>query len=184
MKTRKFILISAVSLLILGCNTESQEQAAGDDLQGEAAGPGQAAVVDKVSEPNIVNVAVGSPDHTTLVAAVQAAGLVDALANAGPFTVFAPANSAFEKLPAGTVEELVKPENKSKLSNILLYHVTTTAYNVEGLRDGQRLGMADGNWATISIKEGATFINDAKIIGSAKASNGMVHVVDGVIFAK
>jgi uncharacterized surface protein with fasciclin (FAS1) repeats len=185
MKTTQFLISGMAAMMLLSCNAPAPEGAENTAAPAEEnGGPGQSAVVDNVSEPNIVNVAVNSPDHTTLVAAVQAAGLVDALANAGPFTVFAPANSAFDKLPAGTVEELVKPENKSKLSNILLYHVTTTSFAVEALKDGQRLGMADGNWATVSVKEDGTYINEAKILGSVKASNGMVHVIDGVIMPK
>ena len=85
----------------------------------EAPGAGQSAVKDETSEPDVVRVAVGSPDHTTLVAALKAAEYVDALSNAGPFTVFAPTDAAFAKLPAGTVEDLVKPENKATLQNIL-----------------------------------------------------------------
>jgi uncharacterized surface protein with fasciclin (FAS1) repeats len=186
MKKSKLALLGLAAGVILACNNAPQQEdtTTESSVTEEMPGPGQAAVKDNVSEPNIVNVAVGSPDHTTLVAAVQAAGLVDALANAGPFTVFAPSNAAFDKLPAGTVEELVKPENKTKLSNILLYHVTTTSYQVDALRDGLRLGMADGGWATISVKEDGTYINDAKIVGSVKASNGMIHVIDGVILPK
>ena len=117
---KKVILV--VSLLTLfAC---SQQQSAGTDASAEeTVGGGQSTVQDNTSEPDVVHVAVGSPDHTTLVTALKAAEYVDALSNAGPFTVFAPTNSAFDKLPAGTVEGLLKPESKDALRNILEYHV-------------------------------------------------------------
>nr|HMP31698.1 fasciclin domain-containing protein [Saprospiraceae bacterium] len=115
MKNYLFILLSLSSIVWYGCkDVGSTTQIASPETQAA----GQSAVVDPDSKPNIVQTAVGSPDHTTLVTAVKAAGLVDALSNAGPFTVFAPTNAAFDKLPAGTVESLLKPENKSKLTDI------------------------------------------------------------------
>lgn len=142
---------------------------------------GQALVKDDVSQPDIVKVAVGSKDHTTLVAALQAADLVNSLANAGPFTVFAPTNAAFDKLPAGTVEGLLKPEKKSQLGDILQHHVTTSALDLASFNDGQSLGMVDGGRETITMKDGATFIGGAKVIGSVRASNGWVHIIDAVL---
>jgi uncharacterized surface protein with fasciclin (FAS1) repeats len=143
--------------------------------------PGQSAVQDTESQPNIVQVASGSADHSTLVAAVQAAGLVDALANAGPFTVFAPVNAAFGKLPAGTVETLLKPENQAQLKTVLYHHVTTSSLDTTMLRDGQILSMVDGTPATIGRRNGALYIGECKVLGSVKASNGMIHVVDSVL---
>ncbi len=150
---------------------------------GEAATPagGMASVKDDTSQPDIVKVAVGSQDHTTLVTALQAAGLVDALANPGPFTVFAPTNAAFEKLPAGTVEDLLKPANKGKLTNILYHHVTTSALALDFFTDGQSLWLVDGGNETITKKDGDTYIGGAKIIASVRASNGWVHVIDTVL---
>jgi uncharacterized surface protein with fasciclin (FAS1) repeats len=145
---------------------------------------GQSGVKDTESQPDVVKIAVGSKDHTTLVAAVQAAKLVDALSNAGPFTVFAPTNAAFDKLPKGTVEDLLKPENENKLRNILQHHVTVSAFEVDQLTDGMTLGMADGGQATISKKGADTYINDAKILASVRGSNGMVHVIDAVVLPK
>lgn len=145
------------------------------------AGGGQASVKDDESQPDVVKVAVGSPDHTTLVAALQAAGLVNSLANAGPFTVFAPTNAAFDKLPAGTVEDLLKPENLSKLKVILQHHVTTSALELDYFADGQAVGMVDGTKETFTRKGNDAFLGSAKIIGSVRASNGWVHVVDGVL---
>ena len=134
-----------------------------------------------MSQPDVAKVAVGSKDHTTLVAALQAADLVNSLANVGPFTVFAPNNAAFDALPAGTVEDLLKPANKSKLRGILRYHVTTSALDLSYFQDGQVLGMADGGRATITRRDGATYIGEAKVLGSVRASNGWVHVIDGVL---
>jgi uncharacterized surface protein with fasciclin (FAS1) repeats len=157
---------------------------AGDSTNSRAAAPaggGQASVKDDVSQPDVVKVAAGSKDHTTLVAAIQAAGLVDALSNAGPFTVFAPTNAAFDKLPAGTVENLLKPENLSQLKVILQHHVTTSALDLDFFEDGQLVGMVDGTRETFTRKGNEAFLGSAKIVGSVRASNGWVHVVDVVL---
>jgi uncharacterized surface protein with fasciclin (FAS1) repeats len=144
-------------------------------------GAGQSAVKDDVSQPDVVKVAVGSPDHTTLVAALKAADLVNSLSNAGPFTVFAPTNAAFDKLPAGTVDDLLKPENKSKLAGILQHHVTTSALDLDFFEDGQSVGMVDGKRETFTRKDGAAYLGSARILASVRASNGWVHVIDGVL---
>ena len=146
---------------------------------------GQSAVKDDISNPNVVQVAIGSKDHTTLVTAVKAAELVDALSNAGPFTVFAPTNTAFEALPPGTVEDLLKAENKEKLTTILQYHVYVGVINTDAMQDGQSLGMVDGGNVAISKKDNKLFVNgNAEIIGSVKASNGVVHVINNVLLPK
>ncbi len=129
----------------------------------------------------VVDVALGSKDHTTLVAALTAADYVDSLDNAGPFTVFAPTNAAFGKLPPGTVEGLVKPEKHDDLRGILKYHVTVSMYGVAALKDGMVLSMADGSKATVHVKDGKVSINDAAIVGTVQASNGIVHVIDTVL---
>ena len=129
----------------------------------------------------VVDVAVGSPDHTTLVAALKAADYVVSLQNPGPFTVFAPTNAAFAALPAGTLDELLKPEKKGDLQNVLKYHVTVSTYEKGWLKDGQTMGMANGAKVTFHAKDGAVLINDAKIVGSVRAGNGIVHVVDKVL---
>lgn len=145
-------------------------------------GAGQSGVQDETSAPNVVQIAVGSKDHSTLVTAVKAAGLVDVLSNAGPFTVFAPTNAAFDKLPAGTVDGLLKPEAKESLQDILQYHVSVGVYNTDQLTDGQSLGQVNGGNITISVKDGKTMINGkATILASIKASNGVVHVIDEVL---
>jgi uncharacterized surface protein with fasciclin (FAS1) repeats len=137
-------------------------------------------VKDEESQKDVVKIAVASKDHTTLVAAVTAAGLVDALSNAGPFTVFAPTNAAFEQLPKGTVEDLLKKENLSKLQMILKHHVTTSALELTDLSDGP-LSMADGGSATISHRGGDVYLDGAKIVASVRGSNGVVHVIDAVV---
>ena len=126
--------------------------------------------------------AVGSPDHTTLVTAVKAAGLVDELSNAGPFTVFAPTNAAFAKLPAGTVEGLLKADKLEDLKNILQYHVFIGTLKTDMMQDGQILGQVNGDNVTVTIKDGKYILNGtATIIASIPASNGIVHVIDGVL---
>jgi uncharacterized surface protein with fasciclin (FAS1) repeats len=139
-------------------------------------------VQDDESEKNVVKVAMSSKDHTTLVAAIKQAELVTALSNAGPFTVFAPTNEAFNKLPAGTVESLMKDDKKADLQNILQYHVTLSAMKAESFHDGQILGMVNGDNVTVSVKDGkVTLNNSAHIIASIAASNGMIHVIDAVL---
>jgi uncharacterized surface protein with fasciclin (FAS1) repeats len=144
---------------------------------------------------NIVENAVNSADHTTLVAAVQAAGLVDALAGAGPFTVFAPVNSAFDALPAGTVETLLKPENKDTLVAVLTYHVVAGDYDANAL---MQLIEANGGWAKLTTLQGETLtakmngpmnviVEDAKgntaniVTYDVAQSNGVIHVIDRVL---
>ncbi len=178
------ILMTGLLISITSCQSGSSENKAAASTEQPATGGGQASVVEENSEPNVVKVAVNSPDHTTLVAALQAADLVDAMANVGPFTVFAPTNAAFEALPAGTVEGLLKPEKKGDLSNILKYHVTTSALTDFMLQDGMTLGMANGGKATIKKDGDKMMINDANVLGSVKASNGMVYVIDKVLLPK
>lgn len=134
------------------------------------------------SPGDIVDVAAASKDHSTLVTAVKAADLVVSLKNAGPFTVFAPTNAAFDKLPKGTVEGLLKPEKKDELAKLLQYHVTTTALETRWLKDGEMLGMANGGKALIKVtKDGKVTINGANVVATVRATNGMVMVIDQVL---
>lgn len=143
---------------------------------------------------NIIENAVNSADHTTLVAAVKAAGLVETLQSAGPFTVFAPTNAAFAKLPKGTVESLVKPENKATLTKILTYHVVAGKWDAKAIakliKDGN--GSADlktvsGGILKASMKAGKLILTDEKggvstvTIKNVYQSNGVIHVVDTVV---
>lgn len=130
-------------------------------------------------------IAVGSPDHTTLVTALKAAEYVDVLSNAGPFTVFAPTNAAFNALPAGTVEGLVKPDKKADLRNILEYHVAVAVYKPEMMRDGQVINMANGSDIKLEVKDGKIKVNGtANVVASIPATNGIIHVVDAVLLPK
>ncbi len=139
-----------------------------------------------VPSKDIVDNAVGSTDHTTLVAAVTAAGLVDTLKSSGPFTVFAPTNMAFGKLPAGTVETLVKPENKAQLTNILTYHVVPGRYTSANITDGMKLKTVQGEELTFTMKNGKWWINGTATVEIADviSSNGVTYVIDGVLVPK
>ncbi len=167
----------------VGCNPSSPSQGPAAAASGGTESlTGQSGVKDEVSQPNVVQIAVGSKDHSTLVTAVKAAELVDVLSNAGPFTVFAPINAAFDKLPAGTVEGLLKPDQKAALSNILEYHVYVGVIKTESMRDGQVLGQVNGKNITISVKDGKYMVNGkATILASVPASNGIIHVIDEVL---
>jgi len=146
------------------------------------------------AQKTVVDVAVGSKAHTTLVAAVKAADLVGTLQSAGPFTVFAPTNEAFAKLPKGTVETLLKPENKSTLTTILTYHVVAgnldAAAVVKAINDGKgkvTLKAVSGGTLTASLKNGKVILTDEKggtatvTATDLKAGNGIVHVIDAVV---
>jgi uncharacterized surface protein with fasciclin (FAS1) repeats len=137
-------------------------------------------------DKDIVDNAVNSKDHTTVVAAVKAAGLVETLKGDGPFTVFAPTNEAFAKLPSGTVETLLKPENKTKLTGVLTYHVVPGAYRAADLKDGMTLKTVNGQMLTFSMKDGKWWINNSAIvtIGDVISSNGVTHVIDTVLMPK
>ncbi len=136
---------------------------------------------------NIIQNAVNSKDHTTLVTAVKAAGLVETLQGKGPFTVFAPTNAAFGKLPAGTVDTLVKPENKAALTKILTYHVVPGRLEASSLTDGRKLKTVEGEELTVKKADGKVWIVDAKggsstvTIPNVNQSNGVIHVVDTVL---
>jgi uncharacterized surface protein with fasciclin (FAS1) repeats len=179
MKTTKFLtLVSSMLLLfIVGCNNTAQkaEPAASADQPRT----GQAFIDDDAN--TVLHVAIGSPDHTTLVAAVQAAKVENALVNVGPLMVFAPTNAAFEKLPAGTVETLLKEENLGQLADILKYHVTPGNYSKEFLKNFKKLGQANNQDVIVEVKGDDVYVGGAKIIASVKASNGIVHVIDGVM---
>jgi uncharacterized surface protein with fasciclin (FAS1) repeats len=136
----------------------------------------------KGTPATVVDIALSSPDHTTLVAALKAADLVGSLDSpGGAYTVFAPTNAAFGKLPPGTVEGLLKPENLSKLKAILQHHAMVPILQIRDLKDGQQLGMADGTKVTVHVQDGKVKIGDANVLATVSAANGVVHVVDAVI---
>ena len=169
--------------LSIGCSSQS-DQTTSDAASSEGTSAGQAGIQDDESQKDILKVAIGSKDHTTLVTAVKAAGLENTLSNAGPFTVFAPTNAAFSKLPVGTVEDLIKPENADKLSTILYHHVLTSALDKSSFTNGQVVKMFDGTPVTMTIDDKGWKIDGAKVVASVRASNGWVHVVDGVVTPK
>lgn len=183
MQKLTYLFVLGLFYILSACNSTPQSENAGAATAGSApATVGQSGVKDDVSTPNVVQVAVGSKDHTTLVTAVKAAALVDVLSNAGPFTVFAPTNAAFDKLPAGTVEGLLKPDQKDALSNILEYHVYVGVIKTDAMRDGQILGQVNGKNITLNVKDGKYMINGkATILASVPASNGIIHVIDEVL---
>lgn len=138
-----------------------------------------------VPSKNIVENAVGSSDHTTLVAAVKQAGLVKTLSGTGPFTVFAPTNEAFAKVPKATLDALMKPEMKADLTKILTYHVVAGAVKAADLKDGQELTTVQGGKLKVTIKDGKVMINGANVtIADVISSNGVTHVIDGVLMPK
>lgn len=186
MKTIKLILpLVAIFFWMSSCtdnNATSTGEGGATITTGEQKTGGQDAVADDDSQKNIVKVAIGSPDHTTLVSALQQADYVDDLSNNGPFTVFAPTNAAFDKLPKGTLDGLMKDDAKADLQNILEYHVAVGVYKTEYLTDGLSIGMANGNNVSISVKDGKIIVNGtATVIATIPAANGIIYVVDAVL---
>jgi uncharacterized surface protein with fasciclin (FAS1) repeats len=135
-----------------------------------------------VPSKNIVENAANSRDHSTLVNALSKAGLGSTLSEKGPFTVFAPTNEAFAKLPDGTMDALIEVENKPKLVKILTYHVVKGTYTTKDLKDGQTLKTIEGENLKVTIKDGKVKINNANVqIADVVSSNGVTHVVDSVL---
>ncbi|HMW66544.1 MAG TPA: fasciclin domain-containing protein [Chitinophagaceae bacterium] len=185
MKKKFGLAIAAFAIFTLSCKNENKESngtASNSNTESAVTTGGQENVKDDVSQKDVVKVAAASKDHTTLVAAIKQAELISSLSNAGPFTVFAPTNAAFDKLPAGTVDKLMKNENKADLQDILQYHVTTSSLKAEYFTDGMNVGMVNGGNVTVSVKDGKIMLNGtATIVASIPASNGTVHVIDGVL---
>ncbi len=179
----KFLSVAAIAglsiMALTACNSgETKTESPVVDTMQEEMAPA-------VTTNDVVNVVISSPDHTTLVAAVSAAGLVETLKGAGPFTIFAPTNAAFAALPAGTVDGLLKPESKDALTKILTYHVVAGAVMASDLKDGQKVKTLQGEELTVSIKDGKVMINGANVTGAdLTGSNGVVHVIDAVMMPK
>jgi uncharacterized surface protein with fasciclin (FAS1) repeats len=170
--------ITLITIIVLACNDVVNESQKG--VPEVAAG--QSGVQDNESQKDVVKVAAGSKDHTTLVAAVKQAELVDVLSNAGPFTVFAPTNAAFDKLPKETLNALMTDAKKADLQDILQYHVSVGVFKPDMLQDGQVINQANSRNITITKKDGKITVNGtATIIASIPASNGIIHVIDGVL---
>lgn len=182
---RNFIAFSAAALfsavLLVSCNNNGDKKPAEDTTATTTTPPPPPPAEVK----DIVDIASGSADHSTLVAAVKAAGLVETLKSAGPFTVFAPTNAAFDALPAGTVEGLLKPEKKADLTSVLTYHVVPGTFKAADLKDGQKLKTAQGAELTVSIKDGKVMIDGAEVTAAdLTASNGVIHVINAVVLPK
>ena len=178
------IIAITLGLSIASCNEKSSTDTQSATTGNTGATPvaaGQAGVQDDQSAKDVVKIAAGSKDHTTLVTALKAAEYLDVLSNAGPFTVFAPTNEAFNKLPAGTVEGLLKPEKKGDLRNILEYHVFVGVLKQENLHDGQTIGQVNGDNATIGLKDGKLTVNGANVLAAIPATNGIIYVIDAVL---
>ncbi len=168
-----------VMLFFVSCG-EQKPGSTTDESSKFKGNHGQSGVIDNVSKPNILQIAIGSESHTTLVAGVQAAELENILVNPGPLTVFAPTNVAFDKLPEGTLDELLKPENKNKLAKIITSHAAPGTFDIPLLKDGSKIYMATGQYIDVEVKDGDTYVNGSKILATVDASNGVVHVVDDV----
>jgi uncharacterized surface protein with fasciclin (FAS1) repeats len=190
MKTLRKVSLTALSIfLFMACGEKKKE------VQEEAAAEAPVeAVMEEEMSPNIVEVAVGNENFSTLVAAVQAANLVSTLSGEGPFTVFAPTNDAFGKLPEGTVESLLTPESKDALTGILTYHVVSGKFEAAAVidainnNDGKfTVTTVQGNDITLSLMDGNVMLTDAKggtatvIMADVEASNGVIHAIDTVV---
>jgi uncharacterized surface protein with fasciclin (FAS1) repeats len=177
-----FAIAAACAVFLTAC--------AGEEKKTEEAPVAAEVKPDTTATPaetpkDVVDIAMGSADHSTLVAAVKAAGLVETLKGAGPFTIFAPTNAAFAALPAGTVDGLLKPEKKADLTKILTYHVVSGAVKAADLKDGQKVKTIQGEELTVSIKDGKVTINGANVTAAdLSGSNGVIHVIDAVLMPK
>ena len=181
---KQFIFTALCLIIMIACKNENKEASTNSTAvpaENSQERTGQAFMKDDEGTPNCLQIAIGSPDHKTLVAAVQAAQVENALVNVGPLTVFAPTDEAFAALPEGTVENLVKPENKATLANILKYHVTPGNLSTSILTRLPKLGQANNGYVQIEVIDGKPVIGGANILASVKAGNGIVHVIDKVL---
>lgn len=191
-KISTIVVIAAISISCDGKKKEAETTAAATDTT--------VAVTDTTkveTATTIVDVAAGNPDFSTLVAAVKAAGLVETLSSEGPFTVFAPTNAAFDKLPAGTVDGLLKPENLEKLKGLLTYHVVAGKFDAAAVTEAITKGKGkftvttvQGGKIDLGLKDGKVTLTDANgktstvVIADVAASNGVIHAIDSVVMPK
>jgi uncharacterized surface protein with fasciclin (FAS1) repeats len=181
MYPRCAVPLALLTVLAGACSPKETSQTSAPVAASSA---GQAAVSEVGSQPSIAAIALGSKDHTTLVAALKAANLLDALATPGPLTVFAPVNAAFDKLPPGTVETLLKPENAAQLRTILQHHVLVSTYKSTDLTAGLSLSMLDGGPTTVSRQGAEITVDGAKVLAAVPAGNGIVYVIDAVLLPR
>lgn len=191
---KKISALSMIALIAVSCGDGKKKESE------EVIADSTAVSVDStetVASTTIVDVATGNPNFTTLVAAVKAAGLAETLSGEGPFTVFAPTNAAFEKLPAGTVEGLLKPENLEKLKGLLTYHVVAGKFDAAAVTDAITKGngkftvtTVQGGKIDLSLKDGNVVLTDANgststvAIADVAASNGVIHAINTVVMPK
>ena len=188
-KASNILILGALIVGTWSCTSpdaKSGERSGAESAQAESSHPlGQASYSDDVSDANILQIAIGSEAHSTLVAGVQATKIEHVLVNAGPLTVFAPTNDAFDLLPEGTLENLLKDENLPTLSTIIQNHAAPGSFDIEGLkkeaRKGRKIYMATGSYLEVVVDGDVITVGGAKILGTVKASNGIVHVVDKLI---
>lgn len=178
-----FIVSVSLALILSSCNKTDPQAGPNEDFSKNTP-LGQASVIDDESAKNILQLAIATEDLSTLVVAVQAAQIEHILVNAGPLTVFAPVNSAFDALPEGTVATLLKPENKKKLASVLINHAAPGTYKGRLLKDGRKIYMASGEYIEIKKDGDNIFIGGAKILATVDASNGVVHLIDKVLVPK
>ncbi len=189
MKRLGLVMLLMLGLAFSGCQQGASEGEAGGESSAttttEMKKQGAAYREDKDSQPNAWVAAQGIEELSTLVTAIKAAGVENAVANEGPLTIFAPTNDAFAKIDKKTLEDLLKPENKDKLANILVNHVAPSKFTEEMLRTemerGRKIFVASGNYLPVEEKDGALYIGGAKILKSAEVSNGIVYFIDSVI---
>jgi len=189
MKIRRgVVLLSTLTaaVLVLGACSSDDDDESKSSTETTVKAP--ATTAPAASSQTIVAIAAGNPDFTTLVQAVQAAGLAETLSGPGPFTVFAPTNEAFAKLPAGTLDTLLKPENKDQLANILKYHVIPSEVLSTAIKPGStKVKTVQGEELTVTSENGKVTITDAKgntvnvVKVDIEGSNGVIHVIDGVL---
>ncbi len=192
----KTLIKSSFFFALLGCflacnnsaksTDDTTDQTTTNKVSNEKTG--QAFIKDEGGTPNALQLAIQSEDHTTLVTAVQAAGVENALVNVGPLTVFAPNNTAFSKIDEATLNDLLKPENKGKLALILTNHVAPSNFPVEMLKKNaeknRKLYMASGEYVEVTQQDGDLYVGGTKIIATVNVSNGWVHIVEDVILPK
>ena len=198
MKKFKSVLIFAVAgFIFTSCGETKKENTINQQMETPMEENSKTMEMKENTTPNIVEVASGNENFTTLVAAVKAADLVDTLSGNGPFTVFAPTNAAFDKLPAGTVETLLEAENKAKLSGILTYHVVSGKYEAAAVIDAIKknngkftVDTVNGGAITLSLEGDKVMLTDANggkatvVIADVAASNGVIHAIDSVVMPK
>lgn len=184
MKTTKFLIIGMLTafLMAFAFSTSNAQCSSSKNAHTRKANWSKWTSNNHDSNTNLVELAAGTENLSTLVAAVKAAGLVETLQGDGPFTIFAPTNEAFAALPKGTLEQLLKPENKDELVKILTYHVVSGNVTSSKLYDNQSAGTVQGSNIKIRIYENAIKVNDATVIkANIQGKNGVVHLIDRVI---